>query len=93
MFNEIYEILSEYYDSKSDALFTIKEFLESIEDKKGKYNILNSFEETALELDLCPNCLVSLTIKNELLNIHEAWGRPVEEWGTIRYCPECGVEY
>ncbi len=89
MIEDLFEALSKYYDSDIEAALIIRDLYKISDQKK----LLDFYEDKLLSLGICPDCLVDLTGREEIANIHEYMGRPVEEWQYIKYCPVCREEY
>lgn len=88
MLNELFEIMCEYFDDRTEALRWVNDFKDDV----NKVDIENFIYNTADEFDMCPNCICDLKI-HETEDTEEYFGCPCCRPEIVKYCPECGEEF
>lgn len=94
MISEIYYALRNHYDgSTKEALITLQELKDYLNDWKSNNIIEEYIRQVSIENKICPSCLNELNVRSVVVNTHEYMGKPVDEVQEILYCNQCNEEF
>lgn len=91
--DEILQALIKYFkNDRNEAYETLEDFAKcySKNPKKVIADLGKLISDDCSENNLCPNCYIDLSVKNEVANQLEYQGQPCQEFNAIKFCSICG---